>query len=138
MKLLIWNQKLGKPECPYMRRWVINFFNLCSIRLHNWKFGDDPRAFHDHPWNFWVFVLKGFYFDVNPNGKELMKRFSLTYRKAEHKHTVETNGCWTLCFCGPDKREWGFYTKTKAGNPTFIKKDRYFRKKGHHPCITNE
>jgi hypothetical protein len=22
---IFWNQKLGKPECPYMRRWVLDF-----------------------------------------------------------------------------------------------------------------
>jgi hypothetical protein len=133
-KLLIWNQKLGKPECPYMRRWVFNFFDLFSVRLHNWFYGDDPRAFHDHPWDFVTIVLKGSYTDLNPEGKQEMDRWTVKFRKAEHKHTVETKGCWTLLFCGPTKREWGFFARTKAGNIKFLKHSRYFRKHGHHPC----
>ncbi len=134
MKLIIWNQKLGDVKCPYMRRWVLNFFNLFSIRLHHWMSGDDPRSHHDHPWSFIVIVLKGTYYDVTPTGREFMETFSVTCRDALHRHTVETNGCWTLLFTGPEKRAWGFFTTKKSGKEIWMKANRYFRKNGHHPC----
>lgn len=133
MKFL-YHQKLGKPECPYMERWVADF-RLFSVRLHHWYFGDDPRHFHDHPWDFWVFVVFGCYVDVNSQGRENMERFSLTFRPAEHKHTVETKGCWTLILTGPEKREWGFWVRNKSNtNDVWFKAKRYFIKHGHHPC----
>lgn len=134
--MIIWNQKLGKPECPYMRRWVFDF-KLFSIRLHRWYFGDDPRHLHDHPWWFWTFILWGSYTDVIKEHKRKLNTWTLHYRPALHTHTVETKGCWTLLLCGPEKRIWGFWIKHKSGNPYWVKATRYFRKKGHHPCQTN-
>lgn len=60
---IIWGQELGDPECPYMKRWVLNFGKF-AIRLHHWIGSDDPRNFHDHAWDFYTFVLKGGYTDV--------------------------------------------------------------------------
>jgi hypothetical protein len=127
---MLLHQKLGRPECPYMERWVIDF-KLFSIRLHHWFYGDDPRAFHDHPWSFWCFVIKGSYVDVTPEGREEMPRWTLKFRPAEHKHTVETQGCWTVLFTGPVIRKWGFWVK---GGRVWFKAKRYFIKHGHHPC----
>lgn len=61
-----WAEPLGKPECPYMFRWVFVFFGF-SIRLHHWIRSDDKRFFHDHPWSFITLVLKGQYTDVSPS-----------------------------------------------------------------------
>lgn len=133
MSILIIGQKLGDPTCPYLRRWVLNL-GLFSLRLHHWRRGDDPRHMHDHPWWFVVFVLAGSYVDVSPTGCELMRRSSLRYRAALHKHTVETNGCWTLLLCGPERRIWGFWINHRSGAPYWVRASRYFRKKGHHPC----
>lgn len=129
----LWGQKVGKPECPYLKRWVFDF-GLFSIRLHKWNFGDDPRAFHDHPWNFVILVLKGSYIDVSPNGEELMSPGKIVYRKAEHRHTVKTKGCLTLLITGPEKRKWGFWVKNKSGKDIWFKAKRYFIKHNHHPC----
>lgn len=133
MKILTWRQKLGKPECPYLERWILNF-GVFSIRLHHWFFGDDPRHFHDHPWDFLVLVLRGSYWDVSPEGRELMSAGKAVYRKAEHRHTVETKGAWTLLITGPEKRVWGFWLKNKSGKDIWFKAKRYFIKKGNHPC----
>lgn len=64
MKAVIFGQKLGDPECPYMRRWVLNFGPLGSIRLHHWYRSDDKRFKHDHPSDFITLVLKGTYTDL--------------------------------------------------------------------------
>jgi hypothetical protein len=129
----VWNQSLGKNDKPYLHRWVADV-GLFSIRLHHWICGDDPRHFHDHPWNFIVFVLKGSYVDVSETARQDMKRWSVTYRKALHAHTVETKGCWTLVLTGPEIRRWGFYTLNKTGNRIWLKAKRYFLKYGHHQC----
>jgi hypothetical protein len=131
--MITWRQKLGKPECPYMERWVFDF-RWFSIRIHHWFFGDDPRHFHDHPWNFFGIVLKGSYIDVNPLGEELMSTGKCFYRKAEHRHTVKTDGCITLLITGPVKRKWGFWLKNKSGKDIWFRARRYFSTKGHHPC----
>ena len=123
-------QYLGRPECPYMRRWVLNL-GLFSIRLHHWYSSDDDRYFHDHSWWFVTMVLFGGYTDVSKLGNEKMKRWRLKFRKAEHSHTVKVNpgGCWTLVITGPQTRKWGFYVKGK-----FKKANKYFLEHGHHPC----
>lgn len=144
---IIWGQELGDPECPYMKRWVLNFGKF-AIRLHHWIGSDDPRNFHDHAWGFWTFVLKGGYTDVTPCSQcealekplpmcyvtqnEHLGRFSFKYRPAHHKHTVQTDpgGAWTILFNGPHVRKWGFWV-----NGEFMKVRQYFRKFGHHPCI---
>lgn len=131
----LWRQKLGKPECPYLVRWVISFPSLFSIRLHRWYFGDDDRAMHDHGWNFGGLVLWGKYTDVSPEGREEMPRWKFFYRRAEHRHTVETEGCLTLLVTGPEKRVWGFWVWNKSKtNQVWQRARRYFFKYGHHQC----
>src|SRR5688572_29522991 len=105
-----WGQRLGRPECPYMRRWVISLW-LFSIRIHHWSSGDDPRAFHDHPWWFLTLVLKGGYIDVSPAGEDRLTVGSIRFRPARHRHTVDVNdgGCWTLMLTGPEWHRWGFW-----------------------------
>ncbi len=133
MSFLTIGQRLGKPECPYLRRWVLNL-GLFSVRLHHWFYGDDPRHMHDHPWAFWTIVLRGSYTDVTPQGEELLPAGSIRYRPALHKHTVKTKGCWTLLLCGPESRIWGFWITRASGHPYWVRASRYFRKKGHHQC----
>jgi len=133
MRTLILNQKLGKHECPYLTRWVLDL-RLFSIRLHHWHFGDDPRHFHDHPWAFLGIVLKGSYEDVTPQGEEHMHCGKVFFRRPTHKHTVKTKGCVTLIVTGPSIRPWGFWLKNKSGKDIWFKAKRYFIKYGHHPC----
>lgn len=133
MSFIIIGQRLGDPKCPYMRRWVLNL-GLFSIRLHHWLRGDDPRHMHDHPWWWFSLVLKGILIDVTESGEEMLPPGSLRYHPALHKHTVKTNGCWTLLLTGPERRIWGFWVARRSGHPYWVRASRYFRKKGHHPC----
>lgn len=124
-------EKLGRvEECPYLTRWCF-ITPLFSIRLHKWLGPDDDRHFHNHPWNFIIFVLKGSYLDITKNGVQYMKRFSLTYRSYKHSHTVEPldKPTWTLILTGPKINNWGFWVGNKLVRPL-----KYFYKKGHHPC----
>jgi hypothetical protein len=125
-----WGQKLGRSECPYIRRWVFNFL-LFSIRIHHWYYSDDSRYFHDHPWWFVTLVLKGGYTDVSPTKNDTLTFWSIRWRSAYHRHYVAVNkgGCWTVMLTGPALRQWGFWVKGK-----FLRSAKYFHRFNHHPC----
>jgi hypothetical protein len=131
-----WGQRVGLPECSYMRRWVFNFGRLGSIRVHHWTASDDQRHAHDHSWNFVTICLWGSYTDVSwdDNGLETRDRLhvgSVRWRPATHRHTVQVpaGGCWTLLLCTRPVRDWGFWVD---GQWKRVRK--YFKDHGHHPC----
>lgn len=132
----IWRQAGGLPECPYFHRTILDF-GFFSIRIHEWHSDDDHRAYHDHPYWFWTFVLKGGYTDVAPssNGIEevydMLRAPAVRYRAAEYKHSVQNviPGTITILLTGKPFRRWGFWVNGKL-----IKRDKYFATKGHHPC----
>lgn len=62
-KIFTLREKLGKPECPYLHRWMLKLPFGYTLRLHHWFRSDDKRAMHNHPWDFWTLVLKGGYED---------------------------------------------------------------------------
>lgn len=138
------NEPLGKNSCPYAYRWVL-ITPWFSIRVHHFLRSDDKRYFHDHAWDFWTFILKGYYWDVSPYNWNLKNKASnemlITRIKrkagklykvpAEHRHYVEIpkKGCWTLVFCKKPRRKWGFWVGEKFRRPL-----KYFHKFGHLPC----
>lgn len=129
-----WRERLGLPECPYVIRWRIET-PWGSIRLHHWLGPDDDRAFHDHPWDFTTFVLKGGYTDHSPNfwpDGEHLGAGSIRHREGEHQHTVvpDPGGAWTIIVTGPHRRAWGFW----AEGVKFIKANKWFASRGHHIC----
>ena len=63
MSIITINQKLGKPECPYLHRTMLKLPFGWSLRYHRWYRSDDKRAMHDHPWWFITLVLTGSYED---------------------------------------------------------------------------
>lgn len=133
---------------------MIDLGRLGSFRLHRWFRSDDKRAKHDHPSDFLTLVLKGSYMDLgyipNPdcdcggepscircNTLESMRPGKVARRRAEHRHTVSVGpeGCWTLLYFWPERREWGFWTPRKDnGKLRFRKHNKYFFEHGHHPC----
>lgn len=124
-----WRQPIGLTECPYMERWVLDLY-FFSLRIHHWFSSDDDMYKHDHSWWFISWVIVGSYTDVGSDGSVFRPRWSFAYREALHRHTVVIDKpCWTICLCGPEKREFGFWVNDK-----FVKAKRYFYKYGHHPC----
>lgn len=121
-------QELGMPDDPYLVRWVLDL-GFCSFRLHHWRHSDDLRNPHDHAWDFVTFILYGSYEDVSPDGNDIMTAGNVTFRKAEHKHSVRVTSpnCWTFLITGPERRQWGFWVKNK-----FRKRNKYFYEYGHH------
>ena len=123
-----WNESLGKPECPYLRRWVFIFFGF-SIRLHHWISSDDQRYFHDHPWNFISIIFKGSYKNVTPTGTVEFKAPAMWKSDGMKQHyvVVPPSGAWTLLLCSRPYRKWGFWVNGKLWRPL-----RYFSKFGPH------
>lgn len=113
-----------------MVRWVFDFY-FFAIRIHKWIAYDDDRHFHDHPWWYLTFILSGSYIDISPAGEKLLKRGTLHFFPARHKHTVKIakSGCWTILLTGREFRQWGFWVKGK-----FRKRNKYFYEWGQHPC----
>ena len=121
-------EKLGRPENPYLTRWVFDFW-LFSVRLHKWTDSDDTRNPHCHEWDFITLVLWGSYIDVSESGYDYLKAGSIRFRHAEHRHYVVLNSktCWSLLITGRTRRVWGFWVKGK-----FRKRNKYFHEWGHH------
>lgn len=124
-------QRLGRPECPYMERWVLNL-GLFSIRLHHWFRSDDKRAEHDHPSWFLTLILKGSYTDQG----ELLTPGTVRFRRATYRHVVDvtSGGVWTLLIFGRKTRDWGFWVRRASGKLKWTKSNKYFLENGHHPC----
>lgn len=132
-----WNEPLGKKDNPYAHRYVFIFFGY-AIRIHIWKCSDGPvensneKHFHNHPWWFITWVIKGSYNDITVQGKELLKTGAIRYRKANHLHYVEPNkgGCITILLTGRPKQKWGFLVNNRILRPL-----KYFHKFGDNaPC----
>lgn len=154
-------ERLGRPECPYLRRWAVQA-GLFSVRVHHFYRSDDERAFHDHPWWFVTLVLKGGYTDVSEYETSICSRCvtpdpdcyichgetlkvetldhlgvgSVRYRPALHQHTVRVDpgGVWTVIVTGPNRRTWGFWERLPDGRRRFRKANKWFFLHGHHPC----
>lgn len=84
------HQIIGPSVSPYMKRWyLIPHTRWVNLYLHKFERSDEDRALHDHPWNFWSFVVKGSYWEITEWERTLRKRWSLAYRNAEHPHRVQ-------------------------------------------------
>lgn len=125
-----WREPLGRLECPYARRTLLNL-KWFSVRVHEWIRSDDARYLHDHPWDFVTIVLRGSYIDVSPSCRDQLQTGSIRFRRATHQHYVEVpaSGAVTLLITSAPLRNWGFHVGTK-----FIRPLRYFGKYGHPPC----
>lgn len=132
-----WGEKLGRPECPYLKRWVFVLFGF-SIRIHHWLQSDaNTNYMHDHAFNFWSLILKGWYYNVTKgeDGSTNAMRYNAgewLYYKAEDYHYImlpKGGSCWTLLLCGRPFRKWGFLVRGSKWRPL-----RFFHKFGHMPC----
>lgn len=102
---------------PYLERYYIflkdrsNFpFN---IFIHKFL-KSDPDDLHDHPWDYYTFILRGGYWEYTPEGKFWRRPFSCRHGKAKSLHRIELDKekpyCWTLFIPCTRKRQWGFVT----------------------------
>lgn len=122
--------RVGLGETPYLDRYIVYLGGLC-VRLHKFWRGDDDRAPHDHPWNFWTFPLRPYYelvpaasldepgtYDMShdpPLRISYVKAWRLHYRPAKYRHIVmcRADGSekpfWTFVVTGRAFNKWGFW-----------------------------
>lgn len=112
---------LGHPEV-YLRRWSLWLPGRYSIKIHQILRPDEDRCSHDHPFDFLRFILWGGYEEEvrNPETGEITTHLRKPFRfywcgeKFAHRITkLSKKSSWTLLFCGPKKRSWGFFLKDR-------------------------
>jgi hypothetical protein len=117
----------GELPVPYLDRYIVYFGRHC-LRLHKFYRGDDDRAPHTHPFDFWTFPLAeyrelvsvprvsttGTPFTQNFIAK--VRAFKWHYRPHKYRHIVlgRADGLkkpfWTIVFARFRSADWGFWT----------------------------
>ena len=104
----------------YLERWNFDFFGLFSIKLHKFHDSGITPYPHDHPWDFISIILSGGYveerhFEDGTTETIRHKPGRIVVRKARDRHRVlevfKPN--WSLVFCSPRKRHWGYWIDGK-------------------------
>jgi hypothetical protein len=77
---------------------------------------------HDHPWDFFVLILRKGYLEMDRDGYQHRRFGSFFFHPAEYAHNVKTGGydvAWSIVFTGPKRRPWGHVDirKTFPGIP---------------------
>lgn len=153
-----WCEKTGRVfyitggpagKTVYLVRYIPFKSKYMCLYIHRFmrSDADDP---HDHPWNFFTYVISGgyseVYYDKTPQKsrnkftalwtKRINRRLpgSIAYRRATDVHQVVVDrdyemseiqqAPFTLCLIGPRIREWGFWPLINKGN-TWIDWRRY-------------
>jgi hypothetical protein len=126
--------EIGRKGLPrYLTRWTVWGSRFGgpggkprhNVFLHLFHGGDAEDYCHDHPWPFWSLILWGGYWEITPgpDGKETRTWYgplSLLKRPAQWQHRVqlpEGRKCWTIIWCGPKERSWGFICPGKGWIP---------------------
>lgn len=118
--------RVGVGEMPYLDRYIAYVFGF-SLRLHKFWRGDDDRAPHDHPWDFWTFPLSDYWEKVpHENGPtqefntwayrdNFVEAFRWHKRDAEYQHIVtgraygKPGPFWTIVVTKRARNKWGFW-----------------------------
>lgn len=127
----------GKNKDVYLVRYILFKSKYCCIYIHRFLRSDSDTP-HDHPWNFFTYVVSGSYkelfYDKNKTvaTKKGFKSLcvphindrpegSLAYRRATDIHQVIVDKTrkleeiedapLTICLIGPRVRDWGFWNK---------------------------
>lgn len=108
--------------------WLFQQFGI-AVRVHHILRSDDVRAFHDHPWWYITWIMRGAYEEVVPvfhsnvfNGvrSHWWGTGSLRFSRAESWHRLEVPDgltAWTLFITGPYQNSWGFLTQPAFKTP---------------------
>ena len=115
----------GDSDKPYLIRWTIIECNAFKLCIHKFL-RSDADVMHDHPWNFWTFIVRRGYIEETPSERyedscsstgelkhKRIKPFSFLWRPATHRHRVilmDNKPAWTIVLMGKYVRQWGFWT----------------------------
>lgn len=114
---------IGGKEKPYLLRWyVIPLNRWLNVYYHHFLRSDDDRALHDHPYCFVSWLLRGSYFEIQPDGLWVRNEGSIRFRRATARHRImlqrkfwpypndnPEEAVQTLFITGPRVRDWGFW-----------------------------
>lgn len=126
-KIIYGCEARGDADKPYLIRWQLFTCRWFTIYLHKF-IRSDADDLHDHPWNFWSFILWRGYFEetfkifpdinsvynykVTSRKRKLIRPLSLIYRSATHTHRVvliSEKPAWTIVIRSKYIRQWGFF-----------------------------
>lgn len=91
-----------------------------NLYLHRISKSDEDKHSHDHPWNFWSWILWGSYREVYSLPPSHLAVHYATYRPGQvarhaaldaHSITLLTPVVWTLVLTTGRSRVWGYQTK---------------------------
>lgn len=84
-----------------------------AVMLHWFKQPDPQPDPHDHPVSFLSIVIRGWYTEwTEANPAKHVGWFNWINTKCIHRVIDAAPGTTTLCFAGPVRQRWGFYTPT--------------------------
>ena len=97
---------------PYLDRfYYMNLRPFARITIHN-LLRSDQDGFHDHPWPWQTYIIKGGYWEHRPDGKFWRGPGYHTIRTADDLHWLEMDPSvkevWTLFLMGPKEKNWNF------------------------------
>jgi hypothetical protein len=154
-----WAEFIGPEECPLMIRWVVvtplgslrlhhflradrdahphdhpwwfatvmlkgGYLDRCAIECERCDGkGLQPSATNTHA------ICLGCGGSGSTQMLDRLRRGSIRFRPALHRHWVETENSWTLVVTGRIRRSWGFWD-----NGLFRPVAEYFRRYGYAPC----
>lgn len=124
----------SKEQKPYLIRTILFKSNWCNIFIHRFMKSDKPTP-HDHPWNFWSYIVEGQYVEerlvqyepYHVSRVQVRRTGSLAYRKYTDVHRVilhsgmsedkgkeytleeKDQAPLSIVVTGRRKQEWGFY-----------------------------
>ena len=118
-----WWHRFTKPYIignGYLHRWTL--FALPRTRsfrvyLHHFRAPDPDPHLHDHPKWFLSIGLRGWYEEETPEKTVLWRAPWIRWFPSKHIHSIRKvgKGTWTIVFCGPVSREWGFWMNGPDG-----------------------
>lgn len=142
----------------YLVRYMLFHSKYFCLYIHRFM-KSDLEVLHDHPWNFFTYIVDGQYtertvqsdvynkFHVWPvkfkESTNFRTKGSLAFRKATDIHRVEIarnykeeeieNAPLTMCFIGPRVREWGFWVPTNEGKHRWVLWTEFLELDPSHP-----
>lgn len=109
-------------ECKWLFSIIIFYFHKCD---------DSQDRFHTHAFNAWSFKLFGEYdehiLDNELTGDHHIERRTqfIKYFPCDSYHRIaNSNGCCTVLFSGPWKKEWKEYVNGDVIHYTWGRKDK--------------
>jgi hypothetical protein len=119
--LFLVKEIVSKEGKVHFRRYRLLATPWLNIYIHQILKSDEEAHFHDHPWNFYSFILKGGYKELSSYAVDGWKnvhtnyylRHSLVHHKRNdaHKLTLMASCVWTLVLTYSKHKTWGYQTE---------------------------